>query len=152
NIRDKLAMCPRHGRPILEDTGIATVEDFDALCLGFFAEGMYQGRPITYQHLQPPLKLPLADQLKQMGLNFNMEAMKAATNKAGDLQLRNKGYVGRLMTDLSFLQTRDGLRAAWRSLPERERPAFPLSRTTVLLGRTSQAVNHFQALLDAFCQ
>jgi hypothetical protein len=151
-IRQNLAVRPRHGRPILEATDIAAEDDFDAMCLGFFAEGTYQGWPVSYRLLQAPPKRHSAEELKQMGLNFNMEAVKRATKKVDDLQLRIKGYVGRLLTDLSFLQARNDLRAVWLVLPERERPAFPLSRTTVPLGPTSQAIAHFQALLDTFCE
>lgn len=149
-MRQKLAFL-RHGRPILEPADVAAEKDFNALCLEFHSEAVYQALPVRYTHFQPPVVLPSANQLKEMGLAFDQTKMKEAAAKADDLQLRNKGYVGRLLTDLPFLQARDDLRDVWLALPEWERPGFPLARTTIPLALSTPSVADFQVRLDEFC-
>lgn len=134
-IRETLALRRPHGRHALEAADIAAEKDFDALCSDFFAEGLYRGGPVAYCRLQPPPKLLSAKDLEEMGLDFDKKAMKAVKNKAQDLQLRNKGYIGRLVTDLSFLQARDALRAEWLAVPEDERPVLMPSWAAALISR-----------------
>jgi hypothetical protein len=149
-IRETLAMGAPHGRPILAPADIAAEKEFDALLVGFFAEGVYQDQPVSYRPLRPPPPLPSERSLKQIGLKTKTKQVAKATALLDDFQLRNKGYVGRLVTDPSFLRARDALRAVWLALSEYERPCLPL-RTTMHFGSVSKGVADFQALLEVFC-
>jgi len=150
-IREILAKGTLHGRRILEQDDIDAEKDFDALLLDFYAEGVYQDQPIRYGYLQPPLPLPSAALLQQAGLSRRRKAVEKVTAKVDDFQLRNKGYIGRLVTDPSFLRARDALRAVWLALSEYERPGLPLPRTPMRFGSVSKRVADFQALLSVFC-
>jgi hypothetical protein len=57
---------------------------------------------------------------------------RAAAEAAEESAMRLKGVPGWLLTEPPFLAETDHLARAWRALPERQQPPFPLGRPVVL--------------------
>jgi hypothetical protein len=118
-----------HGRPILSPADQHAEEAFDAVCGRFNAEGVYRGQPVVYAHLRPPVPPPTQEQYLACGIDGDVIGMvTAGVQRCHELQARNKGYIGRLVTDPTFRSARDALRASWQQQPQAERPGFPLRR------------------------
>ena len=127
------------------------------LCKQSSAVGIWNGNPVQFPYLQPPLPPPSRAAMMDCGWSAQQAAcVEGLVTHADETRQRLKGYVGWLVTDPDFLAARDQLAKEWGALPLSNRLSFPLQRSVSLPERppgsrpaTSTAVQ-FQEQLDAF--
>lgn len=155
-ITEWLARPLSHGRPILSPEDQRAEAAFDEVCNRHWAEGVYRGQMVAYPYLRPPVPPPPQELFRSRGLSDEQIAqIDSGFKRCHELQIRNKGYIGRLIADPTFLACRDALRDSWKALPDADRPALPLRRAVDgLLGEgampASLARTEFQDRLESF--
>jgi hypothetical protein len=151
-----LAQPLAYGRPILSLADQNAERDFDALCGRHYAEGVYHDSGVQYRHLRPPAPSPSPEYYRFCGFSAqDIAQAETGLNRCREIQTRSQGYIGRLVTDLTFRETRDELRLAWLALPDAERPRFPLQRAIVGvrpegISPASPTLAEFQFRFEAF--
>jgi hypothetical protein len=107
---------------------------FTDLCRRYPAVGCWQGWPVIYNLLQPPLPLP-DSLLQQLGWTRQQQlAAQRLVAGSPERAQRLKGYAGWLLTEPAFVQETKELANRWEALPADGRPGFPLRRPLTLPG------------------
>lgn len=151
-----LAQPLRYGRSILSKAAIDAEREFDKLCGQHDAEGVYHSQCVVYRHLRPLAPRRADEQYASWGYSdHDIAKIQEGLAHSRELQQRSRGYLGRLVTDPTFLTARERLREIWQMLPEEVRPGFPLRRfiaglrlENAVLG--TPALSDFQVGLEAF--
>jgi hypothetical protein len=102
----------------------ASERAYTALCGRFHAIGVWQGRPVCYDPLNEPPKLPDPAEMKELAWDeAAQQAVVGLDNYVREIRERLTGYVGWLSVEPTFLEQASRLAMRWRALPENKRPA-----------------------------
>ena len=127
---DELASATRSG--ILPNVDAQAERDLTALCQKTQAVGFRDGRPIAYPYLESVTTLPPPSQemMDDMGWTPAQQlGIRACLERSAPTRARLKGVAGWLSVEPAFLTEVQQLAQLWATLPEDERPGFPLTRS-----------------------
>jgi hypothetical protein len=123
-----LSVCQANKGPLLDEAQIAAEIEFARLCRYFHAVGVFNGKFIANNLLNPRPGLD-ASWMRSFGWSESIVAsLMALVRDSDSIAERALGYVGWLQTEPDFLNEIEALRTQWLGLPTRKRPSFPISR------------------------
>jgi hypothetical protein len=137
--------------------------EFCILCRRHSAIGFCQEWPIKYEWLVPLPSLPtdnLDDFLKLGWSQEDVDYLRGNPDPTADIRRRTQAAIGRLISRPAFHRDLQSLREVCRSLPEVERPSFPIQQTCQLRPQLPEGydwtaapdhVKKFYEQFDAFC-
>src|SRR5438034_9945353 len=146
----RLSRASRNAPSFFEGADAESERAFTNLCQQHFAVGTWQGKPVNFGPLLPPLPDLTSAEMQAAGFSSAQQIQARRGMKVQpENRLRTKGIPGWLLTEPAFLEEIAELRGRWNALSDDERPSFPLARPLTLptalpsSGQVSPATGEF---------
>ncbi len=144
---DVLSRASGDSPPLIDGPSAIAERAFTKLCRTHQSVGCWNNRRIPLSLVDRPGMVTPAE-MKRMGWSGSAVKIAAAFKKADDAALRCKGVLGWLLTEPAFINQTAELFRCWQSLPQQQRPSFPLTRPVVVLAPPARSRQATPASVD----